>query len=328
MYLRSIIKFFASLAVLALFAACSSVSPNYLREELANEGPVALSKDNPFIAANMFLSLEQDASPLIKKFISYRGEPDAVEIRHEWFGPMRIFFFYMDNREGYVFEERDVAWVIRGPEKMPFSVLDRLGGVLPGKPALAERDAGVAPDSDISIDSYLNQPESIEKPETHSNKKPYNKSQDTTAKSPAREQALAKAASPSSRPKLDSPKNASKKLSSLENKNNTPEIRKPSRIKIKSSRDIPRASSKASATSGSDISHVVNFPGETLRIISSWYTGNPDNAGRIARINGIENPDVLYLGQEIRLPEYLLKRRNSFPEEEVERYIRQLSKTP
>ncbi len=319
MCLRFLPKILVLFPIALLCVACSSVSPNYLREELANEGPVALSKENPFIAANMFLSLEKDASPLIKKFISYRGEPDAVEIRQEWFSPMRIFFFYMDNREGYVFEERDVAWVIRGPEKIPFAILDKLAGVLPGKPALAQRDPDAPGNPEISIDSYLNQPEEIAtEPPVR------NKLSETPPSRVARDVVKKEANVP------EPTKKAPRTLASLAREKNqqTSGLGKARKVPITASRDIPRTSSSPSSTTGSDVSHMVKYPGETLRIIASWYTGNADNAGRIARINGIENPDMLYLGQEIRLPEYLLKRRNAFPEEEVERYIRELSASP
>lgn len=74
-------------------------------------------------------------------------------------------------------------------------------------------------------------------------------------------------------------------------------------------------------TASGDVLHTVHYPGETLRMISRWYTGSVSTLERIARINGIKNPDILYMGQQIRLPRYLLKTRRPLPQSEVERYL-------
>lgn len=71
------------------------------------------------------------------------------------------------------------------------------------------------------------------------------------------------------------------------------------------------ASSAATATSDEDIQHTVQYKGETLRLIAEWYTGTIDLAPKIARINGLTDPNVLSMGQTIRIPRYLVK--NSAP---------------
>ena len=81
----------------------------------------------------------------------------------------------------------------------------------------------------------------------------------------------------------------------------------------------PAAETSSSEMLGGDVIHKVSYTGETLRIISAWYTGDPANAGRIARINDINNPNLLFLGQTIRLPRYLLLRSDPLPQEEVEK---------
>ncbi len=75
-----------------------------------------------------------------------------------------------------------------------------------------------------------------------------------------------------------------------------------------------------------DLIHTVSFPGETLRIITAWYTGDVNSAGRLARINGIENPNRLVIGQTIRIPRYMLANTSPFPEEEIARYNENLNK--
>ena len=70
-------------------------------------------------------------------------------------------------------------------------------------------------------------------------------------------------------------------------------------------------------SSSGDVMHRVAFAGETLRIISQWYTGDVGNTGRIARINGIEKPDELAINQAIRIPRYLLRTTEPLPQTEI-----------
>lgn len=55
-----------------------------------------------------------------------------------------------------------------------------------------------------------------------------------------------------------------------------------------------------------DLVHYVTYPGETLSMIARWYTGDRANAGRIARINGLQNPDHVSIGDTVVVPKYLL----------------------
>lgn len=71
-----------------------------------------------------------------------------------------------------------------------------------------------------------------------------------------------------------------------------------------------------------DILHLVKYQGETLRLIAGWYTGNPDNAGRIARINGFKNANALILDQKIRIPRYLVTKDTKLTKDDVEFYLK------
>ncbi|HQH28183.1 MAG TPA: hypothetical protein PLP17_12355, partial [Oligoflexia bacterium] len=81
------------------------------------------------------------------------------------------------------------------------------------------------------------------------------------------------------------------------------------------------SSSEFNESFPSDVLHRVTYPKETLRMIAAWYTDSPENAGRIARINGIENPNVLRFEQEIRIPGYLLVQTDPMPQSHVQRYL-------
>lgn len=80
--------------------------------------------------------------------------------------------------------------------------------------------------------------------------------------------------------------------------------------------------SEAPAAAENDIQHIVQFQGETLRLIADWYTGTPDNMQKLARINDLENPNALAMGQTIRIPRYLVTNGTPLTKKRVEDYRR------
>ena len=69
---------------------------------------------------------------------------------------------------------------------------------------------------------------------------------------------------------------------------------------------LPTDGPEAEISPKGDLVHYVTYPGETLSMIARWYTGDRANAGRIARINGLQNPDHLSIGDTVVVPKYLL----------------------
>jgi hypothetical protein len=83
----------------------------------------------------------------------------------------------------------------------------------------------------------------------------------------------------------------------------------------------PRVTSPAvPRTNG--LMHTVQWPGESLSIISQWYTGDPRNWGLIARENRHRDPHRIYVGDRILLPDALLKTREPMPRKYVEGFRR------
>ncbi len=74
------------------------------------------------------------------------------------------------------------------------------------------------------------------------------------------------------------------------------------------------------------IAHTVKWSGETLSIISLWYTGNQGNWKVIARTNANLDPNRIYVGNEILIPVGLLKTQNSLPKEFVDRFYSKAKK--
>jgi hypothetical protein len=63
--------------------------------------------------------------------------------------------------------------------------------------------------------------------------------------------------------------------------------------------------------------HHVQYPEETLSIIAEWYTGNVINLESLENANPNINPDHLFPGNDIFVPEHLVKTREPMPEEFV-----------
>lgn len=59
--------------------------------------------------------------------------------------------------------------------------------------------------------------------------------------------------------------------------------------------------------------HEVKYSGETLGLISRWYTGETDNWALIAESNPGLNPNRIFIGQFISIPEALVTRTESLP---------------
>lgn len=61
--------------------------------------------------------------------------------------------------------------------------------------------------------------------------------------------------------------------------------------------------------------HTVKWPGETLSLISRWYTGSGENWRVLARANPDLVPDRIRIGETIRIPESIMERKSPLPKE-------------
>jgi hypothetical protein len=66
--------------------------------------------------------------------------------------------------------------------------------------------------------------------------------------------------------------------------------------------------------------HTVRWPGESVSIIAKWYTGNLENWKVLAQANPELDPNRIFIGNKIRIPENLLKTREPMPQEFVARF--------
>ncbi|MGA1844626.1 MAG: LysM peptidoglycan-binding domain-containing protein [bacterium] len=65
--------------------------------------------------------------------------------------------------------------------------------------------------------------------------------------------------------------------------------------------------------------HTVKWQGETLQVIAAWYTGNKENWQALSDANPVINPDRLSIGNQIFIPQELLKSREPLPREFIAR---------
>ena len=72
--------------------------------------------------------------------------------------------------------------------------------------------------------------------------------------------------------------------------------------------------------------HTVKWSGETLSIIALWYTGDQSNWKTIAQANPGLNPNRIFGGHEILIPERLIKTHDPLPKEYVDRFYARAKK--
>lgn len=256
--------------VVLLATGCARHAALYLRQELANQGPVPLSQRNPYIAGNLFIAREMQHSNVFDGFIRNRGTPDAVEVKEGYFRPLRVYLFYLTEGEAYLFEESSGDWLVRGPEHIPAQMMRSFLNIQPS--------GGSAP---LAVEGYS---EGSGLPQ----------------------------AKPSAADEVRSLRHVPTRAEATKRRSET---KSPAAAAPTPRAPVPPPSAPASAeeSSSGDVIHRVTLPGENLRIIAQWYTGDVNNTGRIARINGIEKPDRLTMSQTIRIPRYLLRTTEPLP---------------
>jgi hypothetical protein len=74
-----------------------------------------------------------------------------------------------------------------------------------------------------------------------------------------------------------------------------------------------------------DVIHVIHYQGETLGIISKWYTGKTENWNLLLGANPGLQPTRMRLGQSIHVPGQLVVNRQPLPESVVKKAISQVS---
>lgn len=276
-------KLASAILVMALTACSSHTTLNSaLINRLKNRGPVALSSENPFLAANLLVSKEMETKPELQGFIKHRGAPGALEVESRFLEPNFLKFYYPENREYYTLEDLDGTWLIRGPftiEREQMKEVARLTRDVEGSPKVSFPDGEPKPKT-ASLESSK-----MELADKASTNTPENIATVLPKQAVARTPSTARA-SPSTDKVIDELLSQGK-------------------------------SSPAEITPKGDLVHYVTYPGETLSMIARWYTFDRANVGRITRINKLLDPNNLAIGDNIIVPVYLVKNKSRLTPEAV-----------
>lgn len=270
-------------ALLLSISACTPSTQQHgsFINRLKNRGPVALSTENPYIASNLLVSREMDRSPEMRGFVETKGAPPAIEVDKPTFSSLTLKFYYPESREFYTLEEENDIWIIRGPNTIPRDTMKEVATLtrgMQGEPKLQLRvTSGQFKSAGTSPAPIAHSPASDSKP-----------------LSPL----TPKAAIP--KPSAEKPPSQDQEAAVI--------------LKIK---ELSANSTQAELSPKGDLVHYVTYPGETLSMISRWYTHDRANAGRIARVNGLADPSGLKIGDTIVIPSYLLKNKQRLSEEAV-----------
>lgn len=286
------------LILICFLSSCSSSLKlnNSLIKRLRNRGPVALSSDNPFIAANLLISNEAQNSPELAGFINHRGAPLAIEIHTELFEPVNMDFFYPKEQEVYSLEDYENTWIIRGPfpldrDKMK-EVLALTAGIKEDpKLSIAKAPVATNVESPYSKSEVLETKPKVEEvePESSDIKKPAPESEKITAFQSPYTSNVARSAAVSASQEEETIAKLSQAI-----------------------RETPELTPKGDAV------HYVTYSGETLSMIARWYTNERANASKLARINKLNNPNKLDIGDTVIIPSYLLKNKKRLTEQAVQ----------
>ncbi|MBP2686283.1 MAG: hypothetical protein H6Q81_1188 [Deltaproteobacteria bacterium] len=66
--------------------------------------------------------------------------------------------------------------------------------------------------------------------------------------------------------------------------------------------------------------HIVKWSGESVSIIAAWYTGDLQNWKILAQANPSLNPNLIYPGIKVLVPENLMKTHNPMPKDFVDSF--------
>ena len=268
-----------------------------LISRLQNRGPVALSSDNPYLAANLLLAREMEQSVELRGFVEHRGAPNALEVEKPRFGHLQMHLYYPESREFYSVEEVQKIWIIRGPLTIPREKMKSVSTItrnVAGEPSLTVRNISPGP-----FESYSE------------------KARDFFGEPKQAEALVAKEIYARERASMEH-----NQTSNLTFRHNRPEESLEAREQtLTHTIELLREQSPhpAEITPKGDLVHYVTYAGETLSMIARWFTDERANVGRLARINKLQNPNELSIGDEVIIPSYLVKNKSRLTEEAVKR---------
>ena len=99
---------------------CAAGSPSTF-SSLSEQGVLAVSTENPFVGANIFLSNEMEESRYLYNFMKEKGAPQAIELTGREISESELKMYYSSRQEMYTAVpefDRSLGkkeWIVRGP---------------------------------------------------------------------------------------------------------------------------------------------------------------------------------------------------------------------
>ncbi len=105
--------------VFALMSGCSFTDPadpiSVVESRLNGRGPVYVSPDNPFLAANQFLKSESERSFILAGLLKLRGNPQRLEYTHNLWENPRLVLYYDKSRDTLEATKVNDTWIVEQP---------------------------------------------------------------------------------------------------------------------------------------------------------------------------------------------------------------------
>lgn len=330
-----------------MLLACSGAmhQDSALIDRLKNRGPVTLSTDNPFLAANLLLSRELAASPELAGFIQHRGTPAGMAVEKQLFGSLILHFYYLDKPEHYTLEETQGLWIIGAPQPLhpeeeralrqidqPVEAATHTTNqtsaalltptiVVTIRPTLIATSTSspvnptpaVAPTEHVIASIAANTPLPTQPPVAERGFKslPLATTPVEMAITPLPTRAATRppivrsTATPFPRPTTSISSSTHESAANNADKLETATVTKEGALVESIKAKVP--TEQAEITPRGDLVHYITSEAESLDAISLWYTLDRTNAGRVARVNNLGERTRLNVGDTVVIPAYLLR---------------------
>lgn len=274
-------------AVIAVcLAACSTRLGRY--PTLENEGILALSRDNPYLGANLLIGGEAERSRIFFEFLEHRGAPSAVRISGSAVRPTEMVLYYSDLQQSYAARQEHMGerleWIVRGPypiHRRDYKTLRSIARAGGGEPVFMIRGqqyrfrAPASREAPIIVRPVI-QPPPPRRPRP-SEKKPAESA--VPSKVPAEVELGFDPRGP-----LNSDQKA-----------------------------VLQAKGYAPRAAGGEVLHTVSSSGGNLEAIVKWYTGSSNLVGEVAKVNSLDPKAPVPAGTNVKIPLYMVQEFKKMP---------------
>jgi hypothetical protein len=259
-----------------------------LFDPLVGAGPLPISRTNPFVGPNAFLGIEASRSSYLRNLFYRLGGPDAVDISSHT--SMRLIYvrlrsYYLANKDP---SESSSEWIIRGPfgmSRSEYRKFARTGLKGFGRPILPFEGRLTT----FAITTPTPSPTWTPLPVP------------TVPQRKSRSHGHIHRTAPTASPTRHIPPIITAAATALP-------TTAPGTPLTWDQQALALAKAEVIRQPNGDLTHAVSQSGQTLGAIAIWYTGNIENAEKIAENNHIAPDAVLSAGTKVTIPAGLLKK--------------------